>query len=74
MNLLIKTIDEWVTAFTIYGAVLTETSPHLAPGIFKHLADITEMARRFGGLAWFHYDKAYRKEMGVNHLSYGQVN
>ena len=70
----IKTIDQWVTAFTIYGAVLTETSPHLAPGVFKHLADITEMARRFGGLAWYHYDKSYRKEMGANHLSYGQVN
>ena len=32
------------------------------------------MARRFGSLAWYHYDKAYRKEMGANHLSYGQVN
>ena len=68
-----KTIDQWVTAFTIYGAVLTEPSPHLAPGIFKHIAGITEMAPRFGGLAWYHYDKAYRKEMGANHLSYGQV-
>ena len=53
-----KTIDQWVTAFTIYGAVLTETSPNLAPGIFKHIADITEMARRFGSLAWYHYDES----------------
>ena len=70
----ITTIDQWVAAFTIYGAVLTESSPHLAPGIFKHISDITEMARRFGGLAWCHYDKPYRKEMGANHLNYGQVN
>ena len=27
-----------------------------------------------GVLAWYHYDKAYRKEMGANHLSYRQVN
>ena len=70
----ITTIDQWVAAFTIYGAVLTESSSHLAPGIFKHISDITEMARRFGGLAWCHYDKSYRKEMGANHLNYGQVN
>ena len=56
----ITTIDQWVAAFTIYGAVVTEASPHLAPGIFKHISDITEMARRFGGLAWCHYDKSYR--------------
>ena len=74
INKALKPIDQWVITFTIYGAVLTETSPHLAPGIFKHIADITEMARRFGGLAWYHYDKAYRKEMGANHLSYRQVN
>ena len=70
----IMSIDQWVAAFTIYGAVLTESSPHLAPGIFKHISDITEMAHRFGGLAWCHYDKSYRKEMGANHLNYGQVN
>lgn len=70
----IKTIDQWVAAFTVYGAVLTERSPQLAPGLFKHMADITEMARRFGGLAWYRYDKAYRREMGANRLSYGQVN
>ena len=45
----ITSIDQWVAAFTIYGSVLTELSPHLAPGIFKH-TDITEMARRFGGI------------------------
>ena len=70
----IMSIDQWVAAFTIYEAVLTESSPHLAPGIFKHISDITEMARRFGGLAWCHYDKSYRKEMGANHLNYGQIN
>ena len=70
----ITTIDQWVAAFTIYGAVLTELFPQLAPGVFKHISDITEMARRFGGMAWWHYDKTYRKEMGANHLNYGQIN
>ena len=70
----ITTIDQWVAAFTIYGAVLTESFPQLAPGVFKHISDITEMARRFGGMAWWHYDKTYRKEMGANHLNYGQIN
>ena len=71
----ITTIDQWVAAFTIiYGAVLTEAFPHLTPDIFKHISDITEMARRFGGLAWWHYYKTYRKKMGANHLNYGQIN
>ena len=70
----ITTIHQWVTAFTVYAAVLTEHSPHQAPGLFKHIADITEMARRFGGMAWCRYDQAFRREMGANHLMFGQVN
>ena len=70
----ITTTDQWVAAFTIFGAVLIESFPQLAPGVFKHIPDITEMARRFGGMAWWHYDKTYRKEMGANHLNYGQIN
>ena len=25
-------------------------------------------------MAWWHYDTTYRKEMGANHLNYGQIN
>ena len=70
----ITTIHQWVTAFTVYAAVLTEHSPHQAPSLFKHIADITEMSRRFGVMAWCRYDEAFRREMGANHLIFGQVN
>ena len=70
----ITTIGQWLSAFTIYAAVLTEHSPQLAPGIFKHISDITEMARRFGGLAWKRYDESFRRDMRANQLSFGQVN
>ena len=70
----ITTIHQWVTAFSVYAAVLTENSPHQAPGLFKHIADITEMSRRFRGMAWCRYDTAFRREMGANHLMFGQVN
>lgn len=70
----ITTIGQWLSAFTVYAAVLTEHSPQLAPGIFKHISDITEMARRFGGLAWKRYDESFRRDMRANQLSFGQVN
>ena len=69
----ITTTGQWLSAFTIYAAVLTEHSPQHAPGLFKHIADITEMARRFGGLAWKKYDESFRKEMKANGLHFGQV-
>ncbi|KAK2188797.1 hypothetical protein NP493_121g04040 [Ridgeia piscesae] len=70
----ITTFHQRVAAFTVYAAVFTEHSPHQAPGLFKHVADITEMARRFGGMAWCRYNQAFRREMGANHLMFGQVN
>ena len=70
----IPTTGQWLSAFTIYAAVLTEHSPQHAPGLFKHIADITEMARRFGGLAWKKYDESFRKEMKANGLHFGQVH
>ena len=70
----ITTIGQWLSAFTVYAAVLTEHSPQLAPGIFKHISDITEMARKFGGLAWKRYDESFRRDMRANQLSFGQVN
>ena len=70
----ITTTGQWLPAFTIYAAVLTEHSPQHAPGLFKHIADITEMARRFGGLAWKKYDESFRKETKANGLHFGQVH
>ena len=70
----ITTTGQWLSAFTIYAAVLTEHSPQHAPGLFKHIADITEMARRFGGLAWKKYDESFRKEIKANGLHFGQVH
>ena len=55
----IPTIHQWVPAFTVYAAVRTDHSPHQAPGLFKHIADITETARMFRGMAWPRYDQAF---------------
>ena len=70
----ITTTSQWLSAFTIYAAVLTEHSPQHASGLFKHIADITEMARRFGGLAWDKYDQSFRKEIKANGLQFDQVH
>ena len=67
----IKSIEQWTSAFAVYSAVLTEHSQQQAPGLFKHISDVTEMARRFGGLAWQRYDTTFRNEMKVNQLKFG---
>ena len=48
----ISSYTQWVSAFSIYAAVMTERFPKLAPSLFKHISDIGDMDRRFGGMAF----------------------
>ena len=53
---------------------MTERFPNLAPGLFKHISDIGDMERRFGGLAWRLYDESFRREKKAHHLDFGQIH
>ena len=70
----ITTIAQWSTAFCVYAAVLTEHFPQRAPGLFKHMSDVSDMARNFGGLAWKTYDECFRRDMTNHSLSFGQIH
>ncbi|KAK2172939.1 hypothetical protein NP493_919g01022 [Ridgeia piscesae] len=53
---------------------MTERFPNFAPGLFKHISDIGDMERRFGGLAWRLYDESFRREKKAHHLDFGQIH
>ena len=54
----ITTYSQWVSAFSVYAAVLNE----LYPRLFKHVSDIREMEQQFGGTVWKLYDESFRRE------------
>ena len=71
---LVSSYCQCVSAFSVYAAVMTERFPNLAPGLFKHISDIGDMERRFGGLAWRLYDESFRREKKAHHLDFGQIH
>ena len=70
----ISSYSQWVSAFSIYAAVMTERFPNLAPSLFKHISDIGDMERRFGGMAWRSYDESFRREKKAHLLEFGQIH
>lgn len=57
----IATFEQWLQSFLVFASVMTEKFPGLAPDLFKYLSLIQAMSARIGGLAWFEYDKQFRK-------------
>ena len=70
----ITTYSQWVSAFAVYAAILIERYPEQAPGLFKHISDIGEMERQFGGTAWKSYDESFRRERKSHQLGFGQIH
>ena len=70
----ISSYSQWVSVFSIYAAVMTERFPNLAPSLFKHISDIVDMDRRFGGMAWRSYDESFCREKKAHQLEFGHIH
>ena len=52
----------WVECFVSYMSVITTHMPHRSRDLLAHLSLILRTSKRFGGNAWFNYDRAFRQE------------
>ena len=68
------TIYQWSSTFCIYAAVLTEQFLQRALGLFKHMSDVSDMARKYPGMAWKTYDECFRRDMQIHSLSFGNIH
>ena len=48
---------DWVECFNSYTSIIATFHPHRARDLLAHMALIIRTAKRFGGKAWFHYDR-----------------
>ena len=58
----------WVECFNSYSAVLASYAPNRARDLLAYMALIIRTAKRFGGLAWRNYDRAFRREAAASGL------
>ena len=56
----ISTIDQWTSAFLVFGAVYTQRFPQSAPGMFKYCEAVQDIARTGLMFAWRQYDEQFR--------------
>ena len=61
-------ILSWVECFNSYISVIPTYRPHRAGDLLAYMALIIRTPTRFGGKAWFHYDRAFRREAEVNNV------
>lgn len=48
--------------FNSYTAVISTYFPNRARDLLAYMALIIRTAKRFGGMAWYNYDRAFRRE------------
>ena len=56
----ISTIDQWTSAFLVFGAVYTQRFPEVAPGMFKYCEVVRDIAQTGPPFAWRQYDEQFR--------------
>ena len=56
----ISSIDQWTSAFLVFGAVYTQRFPHSAPGLFKYAEIVRDIALTGPPFAWRLYDCQFR--------------
>ena len=56
----ISTIDQWTSAFLVFGAVYTQRFPQSAPGMFKYCEVVRDIAQTGPMFAWRQYDEQFR--------------
>ena len=57
----ISDIMTWVEAFTSYISVMSAYFPHRARDLLAYMALVMRTEKRYGGSAWRHYDRAFRR-------------
>lgn len=62
-------ILSWIEAFTIYSLILCQSYPARWTDLSQYKLLIIQTAKRFPGLAWLHYDGAFRKEAAATGLT-----
>jgi hypothetical protein len=62
-------ILSWIEAFTIYSLILCQSYPARWTDLSQVKLLIIQTAKRFPGLAWLHYDGAFRKEAAATGLT-----
>ena len=55
----IKTMDQWISAFHIFGAIYCEKYKDAGPALFKYMSIVRELAHKNGD--WLEYDKNFRQ-------------
>ena len=56
----ISTIDQWTSAFLVFGAVYTQRFPQSSPGMFKYCEVVRDIAQTGPMFAWRQYDEQFR--------------
>ena len=56
----ISTIDQWTSAFLVFGTVYTQRFPHSAPGMFKYCEVVRDIAQTCPMFAWRQHDEQFR--------------
>lgn len=62
----ITTMDQWISAFTVYMSIYISTHPSMALPLLKHLDWVRELARRVGVKPALDYDKRVRLARQAN--------
>ena len=69
----INSIEQWTKAFLVYAAVYSEKHGQEAPGLFKYISVIREMARQ--KKQWVFYDKQFRRlRANTPTMAWSEVN
>ena len=56
----ISSIEQWTSAFLVFGAVYTKRFPDKAPGLFKYCEVVRDIANTGPPFAWRQYDEQFR--------------
>ena len=56
----ISSIEQWTSAFLVFGAVYTQRFPDKAPGLFKYCEVVRDIANTGPPFAWRQYDEQFR--------------
>ena len=64
----ISDILTWVECFNSFTAVLTSFFPFRSRDLLAYMALIIRTSKRFGGMAWYNYDRAYRREAAASSI------
>ena len=61
-------IAQWLQAFAIYMLVMVTYAPHRAADLIRYQLLILRTHSQFGGLAWYNYDEAFRRDAAARQV------